>query len=240
MPHTFNNLHIIVTGGTGTLGSAVAKRLLEKGARVSIPCYDKSELEYIDFGNHDKVYIDTGINLADEKAASTFFEEAVRQQSDLWASIHIAGGFGMGKIGDAELDAFKKQFSLNTYTCYASCRQAVEWMRKSGHEGGRIVNIASRPALEPRQGSGMTAYTASKAAVAALTQALAAELANEDILVNAVAPSVIDTPANRKAMSGADFSMWPKPEEIAAQIEYLASPGNKVTRGAVVPVYGKS
>jgi NAD(P)-dependent dehydrogenase (short-subunit alcohol dehydrogenase family) len=86
----------------------------------------------------------------------------------------------------------------------------------------------------------MVAYTASKAAVAALTAALGEEVAKDGILVNAVAPSIMDTPANRAAMSGADFTQWPKVEEVAATIAFLASPENRVTRGAIVPVYGKS
>jgi NAD(P)-dependent dehydrogenase (short-subunit alcohol dehydrogenase family) len=106
--------------------------------------------------------------------------------------------------------------------------------------GGRIVNVAARQALEPRLGSGTVAYTIAKAGVSALTTALGAELAGEDILVNAIAPSIMDTPANRKDMPRADFSSWPRVEEVAAAILFLASPQNTVTRGAVVPVYGKA
>src|SRR6185436_2025652 len=105
---------------------------------------------------------------------------------------------------------------------------------------GRIVNVAARPALEPRSGAGMAAYVASKAAVAALTQALAAELAPRRILVNAIAPSIIDTPANRAAMPDADHASWPTPAEIAATILFLASADNQVTSGAIVPVYGRA
>ncbi len=112
-------------------------------------------------------------------------------------------------------------------------------LRRLG-SGGRIVNVASRQALENRLGSGTVAYTIAKAGVAALTAALGAELAKEDILVNAVAPSIMDTPDNRKAMPTADFASWPKVEEVAAAILWLASPANKVTRGAVVPVYGRA
>jgi NAD(P)-dependent dehydrogenase (short-subunit alcohol dehydrogenase family) len=110
----------------------------------------------------------------------------------------------------------------------------------AAHNGGRIVNVAARPALEPRTGAGMTAYTIAKSGVATLTMALAEEVAKDGILVNAVAPSIMDTPANRKAMPKADFDKWPKVEEVAATILFLASPDNRVTRGAVVPVYGKS
>jgi NAD(P)-dependent dehydrogenase (short-subunit alcohol dehydrogenase family) len=134
---------------------------------------------------------------------------------------------------------------MNLTTTFLCCRTAVETMTRAGQrgqddQGGRIVNVAARPALEWRMGAGMTAYTVSKAAVAALTAALAEEVAKHDILVNAVAPSIMDTPANRQAMPKADFSAWPKVEEVAATIVFLASPDNKVTRGAIVPVYGKS
>jgi NAD(P)-dependent dehydrogenase (short-subunit alcohol dehydrogenase family) len=110
----------------------------------------------------------------------------------------------------------------------------------AGGQGGRIVNVGARPALEWRTGAGMSAYTVAKAGVAALTVALAEEVAKDGILVNAVAPSIMDTPANRKAMPKADHSVWPKVEEVAATIAFLASSDNGVTRGAIVPVYGKS
>ena len=106
--------------------------------------------------------------------------------------------------------------------------------------GGRIVNVAARPGLEWRSGAGMVAYASSKAAVAAMTVALAEEVAKDGILVNAVAPSIMDTPANRKAIPDADFASWPKVEEVAATIAFLASPDNAVTRGGIVPVYGKA
>jgi NAD(P)-dependent dehydrogenase (short-subunit alcohol dehydrogenase family) len=111
-------------------------------------------------------------------------------------------------------------------------------LRQSG--SGRIVNVVSRHALEPRQGANMTAYVATKSAVAGLTQALAEEVVKDGILVNAIAPSIMDTPANRKSMPKADFAAWPKVEQVAATILFLASPDNVVTRGAIVPVYGKS
>jgi NAD(P)-dependent dehydrogenase (short-subunit alcohol dehydrogenase family) len=126
---------------------------------------------------------------------------------------------------------------MNFVSCYLCSRAAV---RGFGASGGRIVNIAARPALEPRLGAGMAPYAASKAAVAAFTQALAAELAARNILVNAIAPSIIDTPANRAAMPKADHGAWPKPEDIAAIIAFLASPDNKVTTGGVVPVPGRT
>jgi NAD(P)-dependent dehydrogenase (short-subunit alcohol dehydrogenase family) len=143
----------------------------------------------------------------------------------------------MGNVADTDKAGMMHMLNMNFVRCYLCCRAAVLGF---GEGGGRIVNIAARPALEPRLGAGMTPYAASKAAVAAFTQALAAEVAGRNILVNAIVPSIIDTPANRAAMPKADHSAWPKPGDIAATIAFLASPENKVTTGAVVPVPGRT
>ena len=156
----------------------------------------------------------------------------------------------MASISDTDAAAFTDQIDMNALTCFLCCRAAVRRMRTLvPHEfssdggrldGGRIVNVAARPALEPRLGAGMVAYTAAKAAVAAITQSLAEELAGENIWVNAVAPSILDTPANRAAMLDADNSEWPKLDDVAETITFLASPKNRTTRGGIIPVYGGS
>ena len=174
-----------------------------------------------------------GADLTEESGVARLYDGV----ADLWASIHIAGGFAMSDLVDTDKAALMHMLNMNFVTCHLCCRAAV---RAFGADGGRIVNIAARPALEPRLGAGMTAYATSKAAVAAFTQALAAEVAGRSVLVNAVAPSIIDTPANRSAMPKADHAAWPKPEEIAATIAFLASPDNKVTTGAIVPVPGRT
>lgn len=239
MEFDFTDKHVVVTGGTGALGTAVTGQILDAGAFCSIPCYDKSELESFRHRDHERIYVKTGVDLTDEDDTVQFFDEAVEENGPLWGSINIAGGFGMGDIENTSASGFMKQINLNLLTCFNSSRAAVIRIRRTGR-GGRIVNIASRPGLEPRQGAGMTAYTTGKAGVAAFTRALAAEVVEEDILVNAIAPSVIDTPQNRESMPNADFEKWPKPDELALQILYLASEANRVTRGAVVTVYGKS
>ena len=144
--------------------------------------------------------------------------------TDLWASIHIAGGFAMGPVADTDKAGMMHMLNMNFVSCYLCCRAAVQGF---GTGGGRIVNVAARPGIEPRLGAGMAPYAASKAAVAAFTQALAAEVAGRGILVNAIAPSIIDTPANRAAMPKADHTAWPKPDEIAATIAFLASAGKQ-------------
>lgn len=235
----FSDRHFIITGGAGSLGTAVAELLLDNGGKCSIPCFNQNELNSFQFSDHKQVFTKAGIDLTAEEQAQSFFEDAIEANGPIWGSVHIAGGFGMGAIEDTPKADFMKQLNLNLVTCYNSCRAAVQHFKDQGN-GGRIINIAARPALEPRQGKGMTAYTTAKAGVAALTQSLAAEMVEDDILVNAIAPSVIDTPQNREGMPNADFDKWPKPEQLAQQIAYLASPENEVTRGSIVTVYGKS
>lgn len=240
MEMDLSNRHLVITGGTGTLGTEVCRQLLNKGAKVSIPCFTEAEHHDFELTDHKQVYTSIGVDLSSEDDTGSFFEAAVDQHGELWGSVHAAGGFGMASIEDAPLEKFLKQLNMNLITCYNACRTAILRMRQSDYPGGRIVNVAARPALEPRQGKGMTAYTTSKAAVAAFTQSLAAEVVKDNILVNAIAPSIIDTPANREAMPDADFSRWPKPEQLAKQILCLISPDNEITRGSMVTVYGKS
>jgi len=229
----YSGRHVVVTGGTGALGTALVGALIAAGATCHIPHRHGEVLEHFPHRDHPQAKLVPGVELADEAAVAEFFA-AVPQ---LWASIHLAGGFAAGRVGDTGKDALMGQIEVNLATCFLCCRAAVNAM---GAAGGRIVNVAARPALEWRAGAGMAAYAVSKVAVAALTVALAEEVVDNGILVNAVAPSTMDTPANRRAMPKADYTAWPKVEEVAATIAFLASPENKVTRGAIVPVYGKS
>jgi NAD(P)-dependent dehydrogenase (short-subunit alcohol dehydrogenase family) len=227
----FSNKQIVVTGGTGALGTAVVARLLAAGASCTVPYLHDAEAQRFPHKDHTKVKLIAVSDLSDETAVGKVYAGL-----DLWASIHIAGGFAPGKVADTDKAALMAQIDNNLVSCFLCCRAATAAMKN----GGRIVNVAARPALEARSGAGMTAYTISKSGVATLTIALAEEVAKDGILVNAVAPSTMDTAANRKAMPKANFDAWPKVEEVAATIVFLASPDNRVTRGAIVPVYGKS
>jgi NAD(P)-dependent dehydrogenase (short-subunit alcohol dehydrogenase family) len=227
----FQNRTVIVTGGTGALGRAVVGSLLAGGAQCRIPYIHDAEAA--SFPYKDGVTLVKDCDLSEEAGVARLYDGV----TGLWASIHIAGGFAMGSVDDTDKAALLHMLNTNLVSCFLCCRAAIHAL---GTTGGRIVNVTARPGLEPRLGAGMTAYVASKAAVAALTQALAAEVAGRGILVNAVAPSIIDTPANRAAMPKADHDAWPKPEQIAATITFLASPTNEVTTGAVVPVPGRT
>jgi NAD(P)-dependent dehydrogenase (short-subunit alcohol dehydrogenase family) len=231
----FRDRHIVITGGAGALGTALVTALIEAGAICHVPCVDEAEARRFRLRDHGQVRLSVTGSLADEQPVARFYESA----APLWASIHVAGGFAAGPLDQTAVATLRQQIDMNLVSCLLCCRAAVTAIKAAG-QGGRIVNVSARAGIEWRTGAGMTAYTASKAAVAALTAALAEETAKDGILVNAVAPSIMDTPANRSAMPAADYSLWPKVEEVAASILFLASPDNRVTRGAVVPVYGKS
>lgn len=240
---TFEGLGAVVTGGAGALGTAVVHRLLEGGCRVAVPAVSEEEAAGFRFRGHDRVLLRPGVDLTDEGQVDAFFGAAAEFCGGrIWASAHCAGGFAMAPIAETGAAAFERMMALNALTCLLCCRAAVAHMHAappgSPHEGGRIVNVAARPALIASEGKGMIAYTASKAAVAAITVALAEEVKRERIWVNAVVPSIMDTPANRKAMPQADHQAWPAVDQVARTIEFLASPSNHVTRGALVPVYG--
>jgi NAD(P)-dependent dehydrogenase (short-subunit alcohol dehydrogenase family) len=230
MTMDYSGRNVVVTGGTGALGTAVVGMLLAAGATCAVPYVHEAEALRFPHSGDPNVKLIAVADLADETAVAKVYDGL-----KLWASIHIAGGFATGGVAATGKAALMAQLDSNLVSCFLCCRAAVNAMTG----GGRIVNVAARPALEWRSGAGMTAYTIAKTGVAALTVALAEEVAKNGILVNAVAPSIMDTPANREAMPKADHALWPKVEEVAATIVFLASPDNKVTRGAVVPVYGK-
>jgi NAD(P)-dependent dehydrogenase (short-subunit alcohol dehydrogenase family) len=220
----FADQTVIVTGGTGALGRAVVGTLLAAGARCRVPYV--VDAEAATFPHKDGVTLVPRCELTNEDDIARLYDGV----TDLWASIHIAGGFAMGPVAETDKAGMLHMLNMNFVSCYLCCRAAVQGF---GTAGGRIVNVAARPGIEPRLGAGMAPYAASKAAVAAFTQALAAEVAGRGILVNAIAPSIIDTPANRAAMPNAGHTAWPKPAEIAATIAFLAS-------GGVVPVPGRT
>jgi NAD(P)-dependent dehydrogenase (short-subunit alcohol dehydrogenase family) len=232
----FSDRHIIVTGGTGALGIAVVGELLAGGATCHIPYYVEEEAKKFPHGDHPRVDLISGGNLASQAAVTRIYDGV----PNLWASIHLAGGYAASPVADTSETELVTMLRTNFVTCFLCCSAAVRAMRRAGRAGGRIVNVAARPALEPRLGAGSAAYAASKAGVATLTQALAAELLADGILVNAVAPSIIDTPANRSAMPKASFTLWPKAEEVASVICHLASPENRITSGAIIPLYGRA
>ncbi len=227
----FEGREVIVTGGTGALGAAVVGRLVLAGATVHVPVYATDELEGFPYRSHGAVKLYERLDLTTESDVAKLY----RAVPSLYASIHLAGGFEMGPITSTSFETWERLMRLNATTCFLCCREAVKTIAE---RDGRILNVTARPVLVPM--AQVTAYSASKAAVAALTLSLAEELSSSSIWVNAIVPSIIDTPRNRAAIPDAHFDAWPKPEEIAETVAFLASPQNAVTRGALVPVYGRS
>jgi NAD(P)-dependent dehydrogenase (short-subunit alcohol dehydrogenase family) len=231
----FAGLHVVVTGGTGALGAAVVASLVGRGASVHVPVFDERELDRFACRDDPRVRIVRGVDLAGEAAAAAFFSSLPA----LWASIHIAGGFAMSPVCETSLEAFRRLHDMNAVSCFLCCREAVRRIRSTApNAGGRIVNVSAKPALAPV--GGMIAYASSKACVASITQCLAEEVAPENILVNAVVPSIMDTPANRAAMPSEDHARWPSVSDVAETIVFLASPQNRSTRAGLVPVFGRS
>ncbi len=225
--------NVVVTGGTGALGEVVVRRLLRAGATCHVPSHRAGG--DAPAGEGTRLRIVHGVDLADQAAVDRFYDALPA----LWGSVHLAGGFAMGPIAETARADFLQMIETNALTAFLCSRAAVRAMRRTGG-GGRIVNVSARPGLDPRKGARMAAYAAIKAAVAAITLSLAEELKGERILVNAIAPSTLDTAANRRAMPDADTSKWLAPEAAAEAVLQLVSPANMEISGAVLPLYARA
>jgi len=226
----FQDLHVVVTGAAGELGGAVAEQLRVRGAILHLPVRSAAKLDPALRGAH----VVEGLDLTDETAVAGFY----RDLPDLWASLHCAGGFAFTPIESATAADLERMLAVNARSAFLCAREAARRLRATGR-GGRIVNVIARQALDPRRGAGMVPYAMSKAAVAALTVALAEELAPEGILVNAVAPSILDTPANRAALPAADVTKWVSVDELARTLLQLAA-RDCAASGTLAPVYGRA
>jgi NAD(P)-dependent dehydrogenase (short-subunit alcohol dehydrogenase family) len=225
----------IVTGGTGGLGHAVTKAFLADGWRVVVPWVDEKELERLE---PDARLALIQADLCDEGSVAEVVALAAGDDAaPLRAVANLVGGFAQGgRIHETPVADFEDQFRLNLRPTYLVTAAAVPHLIDAG--GGAIVCVSTRAVLRPFPGA--AGYIASKAAVLAFVDAAAAEYRNDNVRVNAVLPSVIDTPANRAANPDGNFERWVQPEEIAAVIRFLCSDDAAATSGAHVPVYGKA
>jgi NAD(P)-dependent dehydrogenase (short-subunit alcohol dehydrogenase family) len=230
----------LITGGAGALGAAVVAAFLQAGARVAVPVRQAGELDRL----RQRLRLDPDaplsgavVDVTDETAISDYAESVAEDRGGLHVLVNAAGGFAGGRpVHETPWSLWQEQLDANLKTAVLASRAAVPHM--IGRGGGAIINVSSRPATQ--DGKNIAAYAAAKRALLQLTDAMAAELLEEKITVNAVLPSTIDTPANRKSMPGADFSRWVKPEEIGRVILFLASPDARIISGAHVPVYGRA
>ena len=229
----------LIAGGTGGLGRAVSLAFLRDGARVVVTYRKDSELEELRgaaAGDASRL-IARSADVTDLAAAQELVEQIVADHGRLDVLVNTVGGYAGGiKLWELERKTFEQMLVLNVRSGYALARAAVPAMLKQGK--GAIVNVAAKAAFD--HAAGAAAYAASKAAAVAMLDSLAADLRGTGVRVNSILPSIIDTPANRAAMPAADFSAWPKPEDIARVILFLCSDDARVIHGAAIPVYGDS
>jgi NAD(P)-dependent dehydrogenase (short-subunit alcohol dehydrogenase family) len=223
---------VIVTGGTGGLGSAVVGAFLASGDRVVVPWIVAHESERMKQRFADALQAQQLTLIEADIAELDGARSVANAASDLAVLVNSAGGFAAGAHHETDLSVWDHLFRLNVRTAASMTHAALPVFLARG--GGAIVNVAANAALDPPAGLG--AYVASKAALVAFTRSLAREVADKGVRVNAVLPTTIDTPANRAAMPDANFSLWTTPEQIAAVIHWLASDAASAIRGALVPV----
>lgn len=224
---------IIVTGGTGALGRAVSLLLLGRGDRVAVPYRAAPGFEALRAAaGHSPALWGAEADLSDVESARRFVDAATAWLGRLDGVACLAGAYrGSGPLEATPLSEWDTMLRVNLASVHATCRAALPHLLK---EGGSVVTVGSRTA--ETAGGGAAAYTASKAAVLALTRALAIENAERGVRVNAISPSIIDTEANRHAMPKADRSRWTAPEDIAKVVAYLLSPASAAVTGAIIPV----
>jgi NAD(P)-dependent dehydrogenase (short-subunit alcohol dehydrogenase family) len=221
---------LVVTGSDGALGQAVAATLRGYGATLAL--IDRAAdsappppgtLRY------------GGIDLTEAQAAHAVMQKVFADAGRIDGLINLAGGFHWEKVLGGSLASWDSMYQLNLKTAVASCQAALPFLLKAG--SGRIVNVGAMGAV--KAGTGMGAYAASKMGIAKLTEALAEELKDHGVTVNAILPSTLDTPRNRLDMPKADFTRWVAPAEAAEVIAFLVSAEARAVTGALIPVVGR-
>lgn len=230
---------VLVTGGTGGLGRSVVLAFVEENAKV-IATY-RSEAEFIalkqDAGSKAGLLEGMQADVTDESAMSSLMAGIVVRHGRLDVVVNTVGGYAGGvKLWELESTVFERMLDLNLRVGFVLGRTTIPILLQQGR--GVFINVAAKAAFD--HAAGASAYAASKAAAVALMDCLAADVKGTGVRVNSILPSIINTEANRKSMADADFDRWPKPEEIARVILFLASDEARVVHGASVPVYGES
>jgi NAD(P)-dependent dehydrogenase (short-subunit alcohol dehydrogenase family) len=233
---TIQGKTIVVTGGFGALGSAVAEAAVQRGASVAVLDFAASAPAGLTDRLGPEAVLIGGVDLASQEAAENAMADVKARFGRIDALLNIAGGFQWETVEYGKAETWDRVFALNLKTALNACKAALPYLLESG--AGRIVNVGAQSAL--RAASGMGPYAASKCAVHRLTESLADELKAKGITVNAVLPSIIDTPANRADMPNADFSRWVPPADLAAVILFLASDEARAVTGALIPVSGRT
>jgi NAD(P)-dependent dehydrogenase (short-subunit alcohol dehydrogenase family) len=221
---------VLVTGASGGLGTYVTQAFLDAGATV---IGTSRKIQQSDFTSADFTAFPAEIST--EACARALVQGVLTRFGKLDVLAHTVGGFAGGQsVADTDDATFQRMFDLNVNSFVHVLRASIPHLRKSGR--GRIIAIGSRAAVEP--GAGVGAYSASKAAMVSLVKTVAAENRDAAMTANVILPGTMDTPANRMAMPGADFSKWVRPANVASLAVWLASDSATDINGATIPVYG--
>jgi NAD(P)-dependent dehydrogenase (short-subunit alcohol dehydrogenase family) len=224
---------VAITGGFGSLGMATAAFLIGRGARLAL--IGRGAVPHdLPAGVTGALSIG-GVDLADPQAAQHALDAVNDRLGRIDALLNIAGAFRWETVAEGDAATWDLMFEVNVKTALNASKAALPYLVRSG--AGRIVNLGAGAGLKAGRGTG--AYAASKAGVARLTEALAEELKDKGVTVNAILPGIIDTPQNRKDMPDADFTRWVQAREIAALIAYLLSADAQAITGALIPVNGR-
>lgn len=221
---------IAVTGAFGALGAAMVEGAVAAGARVA--AIDRAPAPASVAANVTAI---GGVDLADTAAAKAAIDAAAKALGGLDGLVNIAGTFRWETLADGSADTWDLLYRVNLRTAVAASQAAIPHLISSG--AGRIVNISAAGSIKASVGMG--AYAASKSGVARLTEALAEELKDRGVTVNAILPSTIDTAANRADMPKADFSRWVSPAQLSDVIVFLLSDRASAVTGALLPVTGR-
>jgi NAD(P)-dependent dehydrogenase (short-subunit alcohol dehydrogenase family) len=233
------NKVVLVAGGTGGLGRAVSLAFLEQNRKVAATYRRPEEWNALQTAaGANKAQLEGhSVDVTEENAVAGLIETLIAKHGRLDALINTVGAYAGGlSLWETTTKVFEQQLSLNLRSGFVLSKAVVPVMLKQ--RSGSIVNIASKAAFD--HAAGAAAYAASKAAAVAMMDSLAADLKGTGLRVNSILPSIIDTEANRRAMPKADFTKWPKPEDIARVILFLCSDDAKLIHGAALPVYGDS
>ncbi len=233
----FKDKVVVITGGTGGLGSAVTSAFLQAGAKVFVTYRSEQEFDALKASVNAHAAL-TGIktNVLDEASVKAMVQQAARF-GRLEVLVNLVGGYWGGvPIAEMSLEQWNKMIDLNLKSAFLCCKHVLPLMMQQN--AGRIINIGSKGGLQG--GEGISAYGASKAGLINFTLSLAAEGKRHNITANTVIPGIIDTPANRQAIPGANFDEWVKPEALARIILFLSSEEAQAITGATIPVFGKS
>jgi NAD(P)-dependent dehydrogenase (short-subunit alcohol dehydrogenase family) len=232
---------IVITGAAGALGTALSRHLVTRGERVAGVGLRRHE-ERLRALEGELGAAFAGVALEDDSTAA--WETALAAVEPRLGPVHgaalVAGGWRGGRPfhGDRDEATWRRMLDENLESAQRALRALLP--RLVARRSGSVVVVGSRNVERPWSGAGAAAYTVAKSAVVALARAVAAEVLDAGVRVNAILPGTIDTPANRAAMPGADATRWVKPESIAAVVEFLLSDAAADVSGAVLPVYGRS